>query len=167
MEPVSLEDIANQVAAANADQRGNAHLTRSVNGRKTRAAGIKRLHEIIAALLRQFEQGIMYISPALFAPLAARPRCQPVEPHPLERRRKFRHAAIAPRLKRALPGSIEHHNIHLDTTKSQTTRDARNRVLHAPRVKDVIGCSQGDTMGLDSCHSPPLLGLYRGHRIEE
>src|SRR5579872_1608857 len=51
MEPLHFEDIANQVAAANADQRGNTQLARRVNGGKTRAASIKRLHEIIAALL--------------------------------------------------------------------------------------------------------------------
>src|SRR5690348_3471645 len=101
----------------------------------------------------------MYIRPVLLAPLAARPRCQPVEPHSLKRRCKFRHAAIAPLLKRASPGSIEHHNIHLDTTKYQTPRNARNRVLHASRVKDVISRGDGNAFGLGAGHVSMLLQL--------
>src|SRR5579859_3277038 len=53
MECIRFENIANQVAATNTDQRRNAQLARRVHGRKTRAAGIKRLYEIVAPLLRQ------------------------------------------------------------------------------------------------------------------
>src|SRR3989440_6164287 len=154
-EALRVKNIGNKVVATNTDNRWDMQELRRVDSWKPRGAGIKRLHQIIFALPRQFQQGIMHLNPLLLVACITGPGCQSKYGNALKRRIELRNAIVSVRIKRSLPRAIEHEDINLYTIIGcQASCNAHNRVFDAASIENVISGGKGDALGIIFVHVP-------------